>query len=212
VVLTRCAALLAMLLFSSCAYRVPTTAYGPKPDDPFYAARQKAVESPIYKYIPRNRDQLPLLDLRWLTWCVGGNENDGIFGEHAGTAPFSTNINFGTYCRWSILRNPLHNFDFYVIGSADWKRHYNFSLLSAGGAKPVRAFSNTGKRQRGDRPFFDLGFNDFKPYLNFDPWICDLYLGWRRNGSFEIKLRKKSESEIRRRKQTDNRAGINNRE
>jgi hypothetical protein len=177
-------------LFSGCAaYQVPTTAYAPQPDNPYYQAREKAVESPIYNYVPRKREQLRPLDWRWVTWCLAGNEEDGIFGEYSGKTPYSTNINFRTYCSWSIFRNPLHNWDFHVIGSADWKRHYNYSLLSFGGERKVRACSNAGKWGRGKQPFFDIGLNDFKPYLKLDPWITDFYLGWRKAGSFEIKCR-----------------------
>ncbi len=177
------------MLASCAAYRVPTSAYGPKPYDPYWAVRQKAVQSPIYNYVPRKREQLKPLDLRWLSWCLVGNEDDGIFGEYAGKAPYSTNINFGTFCSWSILRNPTHNFDAYVIGSSAWKRHYNYSVIGIGGQKPVRFCSNAAKWPKQDEPFFDMGFNDFKPYLKFNPWISDLFFGWRNSGSFEIKVR-----------------------
>ncbi|PWU11498.1 MAG: hypothetical protein C5B50_23220 [Verrucomicrobia bacterium] len=177
------------LLCSCSTYKIPSTAYGPQPDDPHCEIRQKAVRSSIYNYVPRKREQLRPLDIRWLTWCLAGNEDDGIFGEYAGKKPYSTNINFKTYCSWSIFRNPIHNFTFYVIGTAAWKRHYNFSLLSFGGNKKVRAASNAGKREKHDNPFADIGFNDFKPYVGFDPWIFDWYFGWRKDGSFEIKFR-----------------------
>jgi hypothetical protein len=183
-------AILLAILFPGCAtYKVPSGAYGPKPGAPYYEVRHKAAESPIYNYVPRKREQLRPLDLRWISWCFVGNEDDGIFGEYAGKAPYSTNINFGTYCSWSILRNPMHNWDFYVIGSADWKRHYDYSVLSLGGEKLARTWSNSAKWDPHKQPFFDIGFNDFKPYFKLDPWISDFYLGWRRNGSFEIKVR-----------------------
>jgi hypothetical protein len=179
-----------LLLLASCAaYKVPTSDYGPKPYDPYREVRQEAVESPIYNYVPRKREQLKPLDVRWLSWCFVGNEDDGIFGEYAGKAPYSTNINFGTFCSWSILRNPIHNFTCYVIGSAGWKRHYSYSAIGIGGRKPVRFFSNSAKWPKHDEPFFDIGFNDFKPYLKFNPWISDLFFGWRNSGSFEIKVR-----------------------
>ncbi len=179
-----------LLLLASCAtYKVPTSDYGPKPCDPYWEVRQKAVENPIYNYVPRKREQLKPLDVRWLSWCFVGNEDDGIFGEYAGKAPYSTNITFGTFCSWSILRNPTHNFTCYVIGSGGWKRHYNYSLTGFGGRKPVRFFSNAAKWPKHDEPFFDIGFNDFKPYLKFNPWISDLFFGWRNSGSLEIKVR-----------------------
>ena len=177
------------LLDSCAAYKVPTNAYGPKPDDPYWDVRQKAIQSPIYNYVPRKREQLKPLDVRWLSWCFVGNEDDGIFGEYAGKAPYSTNINFGTYCSWCILRNPTHNFSAYVIGSSDWKRHYNYSIIGLGGRKAVRVFSNAAKWPKDDEPFFDIGFNDFKPYVKFNPWISDLFFGWRKSGSFEKKVR-----------------------
>ncbi|SPE53233.1 conserved exported hypothetical protein [Verrucomicrobia bacterium] len=181
---------LSLLGLTSCsAYKVPTTAYGPRASDPFYQVRLKAVQSSIYHYVPRKTEQLRALDLRWLSWCVAGNDDDGIFGEYSGKTPYSTNINFGVFCSWSILRNPFHNFDCYVIGTARWRNHYNLSVLDLGGGKPARVFSNAANWPKGADPFFDFGFNDFKPYLKWNPWIVDFFLGWRKNGSFEIKLR-----------------------
>ena len=177
------------VLASCAAYKVPTSDYGPKPYDPYREIRQKAVESRIYNYVPRKREQLRLLDLRWATWCLAGNEDDGIFGEYSDKVPYSTNINFGAYCSWCILRNPLHNFNNYIIGSSDWKRHYNCSVVSFGGKKIARVFSNAAKWPKRDEPFFDIGFNDFKPYLKFNPWITDFFFGWRNRGGFEIKVR-----------------------
>jgi hypothetical protein len=179
-----------LLLLASCAtYKVPSSAYGPKPDDPYWAVREKAVQSPIYNYVPRKREQIKTLDARWLSWCFVGNEDDGIFGEYAGKAPYSTNINFGTYLGWSVLRNPGHNFCSYVIGTSDWKAHYNYSLIALGGGKVARAFSNAAKWPKGTDPFLDLGANDFKPYVKLNPWLLDFFIGWRKTGSFEIKIR-----------------------
>jgi len=179
----------AIVLTSCAAYRVPTSAYGPKPGDPYFETRRRAVENPLYDYVPRKREQLHCLDPRWLTWCLLGNEEDGIFGEYAGAKPYSTNINFRVFLAWSVLRNPLHNFDRYTIGSAAWKRHYDFSVLSFGGAATARAMSNSAKWKKTDDPVFDFGFNDFKPYLKCNPWRIDFFLGWRRGGAFEIKCR-----------------------
>jgi hypothetical protein len=53
---------------------------------------------------------------------------------------------------------------------------------------PVRFFSNAAKWPKHDEPFFDIGFNDFKPYVKLNPWISDLFFGWRKSGSFEIKV------------------------
>jgi hypothetical protein len=182
-------ALIAALCSSCASYRVATRAYGPKAQDPFYEVRKRAVASPIYRCVPRKSEQLRPVDARWLTWALAGNQDDGIFGEDAGKNPYSTNINFRTYLSWSIVRNPLHNFNFYVIGSAAWKRHYDLALFSLGGTKPARAFANTAQRKPGDHPYFETGFNDFKPYLKLQPWRADLFFGWRGNGSFEIKVR-----------------------
>jgi hypothetical protein len=33
-----------------------------------------------------------------------------------------------------------------------------------------------------------IGFTDFKPCLKFNPWISDLFFGWRNRGSLEIKV------------------------
>ena len=177
------------LFCSCCAYKIPTSTFGPKPNDPYFEVRQRAVDSGLYNVVPRSRHQIEFPDVRWLSWALAGNDDDGIFGEFSGRDPYSTNITFGTFVSWAIVRNPLHNFDFYVIGTAWWETHYNWSLLGVGGRPTVRVVQNAGKWPHHDQPSFDVGFNDFKPYIKLDPWILDFFVGWRRNGSFEIKFR-----------------------
>lgn len=81
----------------------------------------------------------------------------------------------------------MHNLTFYVLGSANWKRHYNFSLISTEKGKGIDVLSNASKWKRGTKKVLDMGFNDFKPYLKFDSSRLDVFFGWRKNGSFEIK-------------------------
>ena len=177
-------------LLSGCAtYKKPTSSYGPKLDDSHYEIREKAVQSPIYDIVPRHREQIKPFDFaHWTTWALMGNDGDGIFGEYSGKNPYTTNINFKGFCSWN-ARNPMHNLTFYVIGSANWKKHYNFSLISTEKDKGIEVLSNASKWKKGTKKTFDIGFNDFKPYLKIAPPKVDVFLGWRRNGSFEIKAR-----------------------
>jgi hypothetical protein len=75
------------------------------------------------------------------------------------------------------FRNPMHNFNFYVIGVADKK-------FSRSGRFPEK---NSDPRGGWD---FEAARYKFiwLPYLSYHRSPIDFYFGWRNHGSFGIKL------------------------
>ena len=77
------------------------------------------------------------------------------------------------------LRNPLHNFTFYVIGVAD-KEH------SVTGEYPEEVFNPDGGWKK-----HVVEVNGLKlPFISYSNGI-KFYIGWRERGNFGIKLTKK---------------------
>jgi hypothetical protein len=194
------------VLTTSCAsYRTPASSFSREragAQAAHYAGvEQRALEHPLYQVIPRHRSQLRWYDLaHWIPWGLCGNDDNGIFGESQ-RIPYSTNIHTGTFIRWS-TRNPLHNFCFYAVGSAHWKRHYHAVLLSIAHGR-IRMFS------RGERKVFDsdnsfkIAFNDFRPFIgwqfsHFKNRRFQFYVGWRERGNLGFKLRPWAKRERRR--------------
>ena len=176
------------LLTTSCAsYKRPTISYLPEKKDPSYTAQKTALEHPVYNYIPRKREQIKWFDIghRFNSGLLG-NDDDGVFGERAG---FSTNITMKTFWAWQ-RRNPLHNFTFYVIGSAQWKKHHHFAVIKADHVETklftVKHTKVTGESQRA----FLFTFNDYKPFTLFRLFGMEGYLGWRATGNFGAAFRK----------------------
>lgn len=78
--------------------------------------------------------------------------------------------------KWS-FRNPMHNFNFYVIGVADKK------------------FSRSGRfpdRNSDPRGGWDFEFSRYKflwfPFVSYHRRKFDFYFGWRERGNFGIKF------------------------
>jgi hypothetical protein len=184
----RFCAVLVLFLLCGCVAGEPVM-----PEE-IQAVRETASESPIYRFVPRYREEIAWYDVpRWITWAMFGNEKDGIFGEDA-NPPYSKSADFGTFVSWTV-RNPMSNFCFYVIGSADWKTHHSYSLIRGdeSGAHffgPDRKPAVFGKGSTA----FNFAFNDYKPFLSLkfplsNHHQSDFYFGWRPDGSFGIKLR-----------------------
>ncbi len=145
---------------------------------------------PLYDIIPKHRSQIEWYDAgHWITWALFGNEDDGIFGEESSKGK-AENVT-GAVKWW--LRNPLHNFCFYVIGSAD-RKNSEFTLLAISG-KGIKALSY---QEEGGTNFpsmgtcFFLGFHGWKPFLSLrlaytDTRRSDFYIGWRCRGDFGAK-------------------------
>jgi len=192
-----CAALGLALFATSCvSYKVPSSSFARTFSGEhaahYTAVEQRALEHPLYQAIPRHRSQVRWYDMpRWIHWGLVGNDDNGIFGESQ-DVPYSTNIHAGTFARWS-LRNPLHNFSFYVVGSAHWKRHYRVALLSIGD-HGVRAFRRGENKVFDSENSFKIAFNDFKPFIGFQfshfkNRRFQFYAGWRERGNLGFKLR-----------------------
>jgi len=77
---------------------------------------------------------------------------------------------------WS-FRNPLHNFDFYVIGVAD-KKFYRSGQYPKMNSDPHGGWDFEAARYK----FIWL------PFVSYHRDNFDFYLGWRNHGNFGIKL------------------------
>ena len=182
---------------TSCAsYKVPSSSFSRERTGEqaahYSCVEQRALQHPLYRVIPRHRSQVHWFDVaRWITWGLWGNDDNGIFGESQ-RVPYSTNIHTGTCALWA-TRNPLHNFSFYVIGSAHWEHHYNAILFSASG-EGVRAFARGKEAVFDSDNAFKIAFNDFKPFIalqfaHFKNKRFQFYAGWRERGNLGFKLR-----------------------
>lgn len=185
------------LFATSCAsYKVPSSSFARTRSGAhaahYAAVEQRALEHPLYRAIPRHRSQARWYDVpRWTHWGLVGNDDNGIFGESQ-RVPYSTNIHLGTFVRWS-ARNSLHNFSFYVVGSAHWKRHYRVALLSAGDYG-VRAFCRGEDKVFDSDNSFKIALHDFKPFIScqfshFKNRRFQFYVGWRERGNLGFKFR-----------------------
>ena len=186
--------LLIPLLFAGCAtYKIPTQSFAhPCPTVPFY---DNAVNHRLYAFIPRHRSQIRIYDIgHWLTWMLAGNDDDGIFGEEP-SANFkeSEPPSVSKALSW-ILRNPLHNFTFYVIGSAH-RKNSEFAILSLS----PRQFRLLHYRPHATTVFpsncscLYLGLHGGKPFFSLRLAYTrqhrgDFYIGWRCRGNFGIKF------------------------
>ena len=150
---------------------------------------QEAAKHHLYDIVPRYSEQIKTFDVgHWIAWSLLGNEDDGIFGEDR-RRPYSTNITTKTFLSWS-ARNPLHNFTFYTIGSADWDKHYNFDLVKINDENTSLFTQGKDNVPKG----FALSVNDYKPFVSLQfPWSekrrFSFYFGWRPEGCFGIKFR-----------------------
>jgi len=186
-VLTKICKIIPVLILSGCIpYKVPTAEL----------ANPKTVEEPLYKVIPRHRSQIQWYDgLHWVSWTLFGNDDGGIFGED-NPHPYCPSYPFGIgkTLSWN-LRNPLHNFCYYVIGSAD--RNNSEIILLELSPQGCGAFNYSpcasrvfASRQGG----ILLALHGGKPFFSLKiPYTCchhgEFYLGWRYRGNFGVKFR-----------------------
>lgn len=163
--------ILALFFLTNCApYRVPTQCL---------MLDEKGLDHPLYSIVPRHRCQIRALDLgHWMTWTLLGNDDDGIFGEGL-KASYYSNIPPCAFkaLRWT-ARNPLHNFCYYVIGSAH-RHNRKIALID------LRSKINESK--------FFIGFHGGKPFISFcfdysSSRKGEFYIGWRERGNFGIKF------------------------
>ncbi|MCB1111289.1 MAG: hypothetical protein H7A37_06425 [Chlamydiales bacterium] len=171
-----------MFLLTGCAqYKVPTSHFCAAPH-------------PLYTVIPRHRCQIRCYDLpHWAMWALFGNDDDGLFGECC-KPPYrcSQHNCINKALRWN-LRNPLHNFCFYVIGSA----HCQNSEVTLLEISPQRFCigryrSCNGVNFPSDCSSLFIALHGWKPFISLRIKHCphrssDFYIGWRERGNFGIK-------------------------
>lgn len=184
---------LIILLLSGCAsYKINTTEF--IACDEINPEKHEALHHWLYHVIPRHRLQIRWYDLgHWCTWTLFGNDDDGIFGEEP-TAAYrpQQRISCGKAVRWW-CRNPLHNFCFYVIGSAH-RENSEITLLkmTKSNVECCHYCPCATTNFAGDDTSFFLALHGGKPFislrLRYSPTHTgDFYLGWRARGAFGIK-------------------------
>lgn len=149
---------------------------------------------PFYAVVPSHRSHVCWYDFgHWFTWALFGNDDDGIFGEQAYPAyrPQAKNDVKKAFSWW--WRNPLHNFCYYVIGSAQFQNS-ELTLLKIT-EKELSGFTYSPEGKvvfAGENSSFFLGLHGWKPFISlrlvyFDRYKTECYLGWRCRGNFGIK-------------------------
>ncbi|MBS4167652.1 hypothetical protein [Parachlamydia sp. AcF125] len=197
------------LLFEGCApYKIPTSSFLASPcvcptinttsslqDATPSPQKQAALSHWLYRYIPRHRSQIKAYDIgHWITWTLLGNDDDGIFGEEK-TADYHPEqpISVTKAISWG-LRNPLHNFCFYVIGSAQRKNSEWTLLKLTKKGMSIGNYSEEAATVFADEgTSFFAGLHGGKPFLSlrlcyFSNYHSDFYIGWRCRGNFGLKL------------------------
>lgn len=197
---------LCLILLSGCAgYKVCTQAFLDEPpteDKVLYENKKAALSHWLYRAIPRHRCQIKWYDIgHWTTWMLFGNDDDGIFGEEAHYR-LDQKVTSCKALRWC-LRNPLHNFCFYTIGSAHC-RNSEITLLKIADYQ-VRYFrySPYGTTNfAGKNTSFFLGLHGWKPFVSLRLVYSktrsgNFYIGWRTSGNFGIKCNIAAKRKIR---------------
>lgn len=185
--LTKICKTIPLLFLWGCApYKVPTTE----------VASPATIDAHLYKIIPRHRCQIEWYDFgHWTTWTLFGNDDGGIFGEDD-PSPYCPEYPYGggkAVSWW--LRNPLHNFCYYVIGNAT--RNNSELALLALSPKGIEFFRYT---PAGYRVFAHrkggllIALHGGKPLISlkipYGPaYRGEFYIGWRYRGNFGIKFR-----------------------
>jgi hypothetical protein len=159
----------------------------------------------LYRIIPRHRESLTLKrPWEYITWALFGNDNDGIFGEglksdHRWSKQWQKTTkkvdeivqeySFKRFVMWQ-LRNPLHNFTFYVIGFAARKNLplFKLALISTKEISFFQRLKKTTPFPMGINSgiYFGLHMLPFVSFrLNLFKWRwLEGYTGWRPNGAF----------------------------
>jgi hypothetical protein len=179
-------------IFSGCStYKYPTGSFYEKASP----MESSAANHGLYQITPRHRSQLYWYDLcHRTTWMLFGNDDDGIFGEGP-SANYRPNQPpcFAKAVAWW-FRNPLHNFCFYVIGSAH-RENTQIDIFQIVDNK----ISGLHYRPEGTHLFedgkssFHVALHGGKPFISlrlcYHPnYRADFYIGWRERGNFGIKI------------------------
>lgn len=169
-----------IIFLSGCAsYKIPT---------------EQFVEEDhwLYTVIPRHRSQIEWYDIgHWTSWMLLGNDDDGIFGPPE-YRPDEQN-NTSKALRWT-LRNPLHNFCYYIIGNAQ-SQNTEFTLLNLT-PHNITLFNHEAgppKNYGAESSSLFIALHGNKPYISaclfYTPnYHGEFYIGWRERGNFGIKF------------------------
>ncbi len=196
--------LLGPIAFSSCAsYKYPTQCYyvqaqislSEEESVLYHDYQDKALCHWLYNFVPRHRTQIRSYDLgHWLAWAFWGNDDQGVFSEaHLPLFNPCQDIGVKKALAW-MLRNPLHNFCYYVIGSAHVQND-EFTVLKINW-KEVTCFQYCPVAHTvfaGRYTSFYFGFHNWKPLVSLRisyglKWKSDFYIGWRDRGNFGLKF------------------------
>lgn len=160
-----------------------------------YQNERKAAKHWLYCVVPRHRCQIRWYDIgHWVTWVFFGNDDEGIFGESPRSPynPYCKN-NTKKAMRWWI-RNPLHNFTHYTIGSA-YRVNSEYTLFNANCHGICCChYTPVATRNYGSKcSSFYLALHGGKPLislrLNYPrKKKTEFYIGWRKEGNFGIKF------------------------
>jgi len=160
-----------------------------------YQNERRASRHWLYCVVPRHRCQIRWYDVgHWMTWALFGNDDEGIFGESA-NSPYLGHCknNSKKAARWWI-RNPLHNFTHYAIGSAHCVNS-ELTILNANCHGVCCChYTPVATRNYGSRcTSFYLALHGGKPLISLRlnyPWQkkTEIYIGWRKEGNFGIKF------------------------
>lgn len=189
---------LLQLLFSGCAsYGIPTSHFqrATSTSEIHIINEKNALNSPLYKVIPRHRYQPKWYSLaHWSTWILFGNDDDGIFGEGGEKAyrPWQPNTFFKAASWWT--RNPFHNLTHYGIGSAE-RINSEFTLLNCC-CRGISAlhYDPVAKKNFGCHgPSFFIALHGGKPFISLrlcypGSYRSEFYIGWRKHGAFGLKF------------------------
>lgn len=157
--------------------------------------KRDALDHPLYKIIPRHRSQIYWYDAgHWITWSLFGNDEHGIFGEdHSQAYQIEKPISYKkALCWW--IRNPLHNFFHYVIGTAQFSNsQFTLVEMHTTGCSLLTYRLRAAPMFQGDGSSFYCGFHGWKPFIALRlvygaDYKGETYLGWRTQGNFGVKF------------------------
>lgn len=164
-------------------------------DDPRICNQKQALNHPLYHIIPRHRHQLYWFDIgHWITWSLFGNDDDGLFGEEPNTHyRLEQPNNMKKAVAWQ-TRNCLHNFCFYVIGTAN-RSNSELTLLKLTKDETecftYTPIATTTFPSKGSCLY--IAFHGGKPFISLrlsypNGAHSDFYIGWRCRGNFGAKM------------------------
>ncbi len=169
----------------------------PKEKELFWNHYEMAASHWLYRFIPRSRNQLSWYHLGpFSLWVLFGNDDDGVFGEGPQALwMLHKPPTFSKALLWS-LRNPFHNYTFYVLGFASKYVHCDEFVVINLTPKSFRFCTYTpyGTTVFSDRhTCFFVAFHSMRPFISFrytfeNQKRFEGFCGWRERGNFGLKL------------------------